>query len=129
MVEPTQPLKLGTENIKALLAFAFAFGRALEKSLEDGKFQLDDIGNFLPAFMAGGEAFKDVKQAIAEIKDLEPGEIQELHSYIVGEFDLANDAIEAFIEDGLGLVINAYNLVKIYLKAQNKCPRVAKKRT
>jgi hypothetical protein len=103
--------KFGIQKIKEVLKFAFSFGEAFDKSFADKKFTWEDSANFLPVFINAGDAFTDVKNIIQEIKDLDSAEIDELNLFIKKEFDLENDAIEGFIESGIELAFNIYNLV------------------
>jgi hypothetical protein len=103
--------QVGIDEIKDILKFAFAISKAVEGSLADKKIGMDDIAQFLPVLLAAGDAFDNLSLFVKQVKDLDEAELSELHAFVVQEFDLENDKIEAFIESGLGLALNLYKLV------------------
>ena len=103
--------ELGTEKIKDILKFAFSLGNAFERSLADGKFSWEDSAHFLPVFIAAGETFQNIGDVVQEFKDLSAIEVLDLHEFIIKEFDIGNDEVEAFIEESLTLAIGIYRLV------------------
>ena len=103
--------KIGIKETKDMLKFVLGLGMALDKSLADKKFSVDDIGNFVSAFLSAGEAFEGVKEIGAELKDLDAAELEEINEFVKKELELENEKVEAIVESGLGLGVQIYQLV------------------
>jgi hypothetical protein len=91
---------LGIENLKKLVKFSCDLTKQIVESTEDG-IQWTDLFSFVDeaAQIPGiGKSFPQVK---AELADLTAEERQELHAYLVDEFDIPNDKLETAIENSL----------------------------
>lgn len=91
------------KETKELLSFVFALVYATSKSLQDGKFEYREALNYVGAVRKLPSAVKGIEQVPAEIRDLTPEEVDELKAFIVEEFDIVNDELEANIEEMLDL--------------------------
>lgn len=103
---------LGIENLKKLIKFALDLSRNIQTALGDKKVTIAEIFGFLPELMQVPgivKAWTDIK---AEYEDLSKEERLELHSYVVSEFDIPNDKVEAFIENALLQAISLITLVE-----------------
>lgn len=102
--------KVGIENLKPIVALGIELGNVADK-IGRGKgaaryLPLMDLFDELMAL--NGVSFAAVK---AEIKDLDAGEREELHSFLKVKFDIVDDKLELAIEEGLKIVEEAYGLV------------------
>ncbi len=111
-------MPLGIENLKKAVHLAIALPVQIAKTIK-GKFQLFDLLAFIDEFKELTEVNKVRKDVLAEIKDLDAAERDQLHAFIVDEFDIPNDKVELFIENALGwanatvtLIEEAKNLKK-----------------
>lgn len=102
---------LGTENLKKVLAFALGLGNELAKGFEDGKLSLVEGMGLADNLLAIPGLISARKEILAELKDLDAAERQELFDYVKQEFDLPDDRIEAIVEEALGLVENIVAII------------------
>lgn len=104
-------IKLGTKEIKEVLAFSIALGKGIEQSLKDDKFSLSDIPNFMGAFMKLIPAMTGLDEVKLELVAAGPEEVAELKEYVQTELDLDNDSIEELVEASLAVIFDIWNLV------------------
>ena len=92
----------GIKETKEMLGFILALSNALAQSMEDnGKLDLADVLKFLPALNSASVAMEDSGKIMAELKDLDEAEVIELNRFVAANFDIADDAREAAIENGV----------------------------
>lgn len=102
----------GIENLKKIVKFACDFTKEIASALADGKFQWTEAFGFVDEIMAIPGVAKSFPAAKQELADLSPEEKAELYAYVVEEFDLPNDKVEAFVENALSFAISAVALVE-----------------
>ena len=108
----------GTKETQDIVKFVIALGNAIGKSLEDGKFSLRDIYNFLGILGMANAAVGNWKEVKNEIKDLDPAEIEELIALVRKNLKLNDAELKARIDQGFALLKQAndlYKIVKNYL--------------
>jgi hypothetical protein len=110
--ETTVEKKHGIKETKELVKFGISVGESIDLSLADGKIGLDDAMNFYNAVLSAGDAFKDISKVPAELGDLDQEERDELLAFVEAEFDIANDKLEAVIEEALKTALQVYKLVE-----------------
>jgi len=98
-------------NLKELVIFLCKFAEGAIKSLEDKKFNLLEVVNFIPALTAIGAAIQDIDQVPLEIRDLDDEEQAELIAALREEFDISDDDIEDFVEDAFAAVVAVVALI------------------
>jgi hypothetical protein len=105
--------KLGTAEVKSVLALALSLGRLIE-SLSDG-IGLGDIGALLSCAKKVSPAIGAFKSGlvIPELKDLSDEEKADLKAFVSSEFDLQDDNIEFAVEKGLSIAIDLCDLLKV----------------
>jgi hypothetical protein len=108
--------KIGIDVVKLAVKFGCQFGMALEKSLEDGRLGVEDVGHFLPVFMQNANGMAQYKQLPAQIKDMDAEEAKELIKYCQDELNLANDGLEEKIERSLQACVVLLDLAKLFKK-------------
>jgi hypothetical protein len=108
------PVKVGLKETKEVLDAMIALGKGIEKSLEDGKFNLMDIPNFIQFLTLILPAIEDADQVPFEFSVADPEDIEELKQYLNENLDLADDKLEAFIEDAFKVALDIFMLVKLY---------------
>lgn len=109
------PTKLGIAKLKAVILLACELGNVIDKSLKATGF-----GKYTP-FMGladeltalDGISWSDVK---AEVMDLDAAERAELHEAMKAKFDIADNKLEATIEDAVGVINDA---VALFAKAKS----------
>lgn len=109
----------GIKELKELIIFFAVLGSAVDKSTKDG-FSVEDIGAFLPAFMAAPDAFSGFKDIPAEAKDLSSDELDELTKCLAEKLDLENDKLEGIIEESLGMVVKIVALASKFKDLREK---------
>ncbi len=80
--------KLGTENIKAVLGFSVEIGKQVVDTLEDGKVSVREGAALAVKLPKAWATAKKVKDAIAEAKDLDPEEAQEIILFLLEKLDM-----------------------------------------
>lgn len=102
----------GIKELKELLAFGFKLQKAIA-SLGDGKINvIVDAPKFLPALLSAPKAFGGIGLVLAEIKDLDEAEREELLAFVRDEFDLSDDRLEELIEDTLEELLSLFKLAQ-----------------
>jgi hypothetical protein len=101
----------GIEQTKDVVKFVVALGVGAAKSYEDKKLSFMDLANFLGAVTAFPAAISGISEVPAELADMDATERQELVDYIKEEFDIPQDALEARVEEALGICSSIYDFV------------------
>ena len=96
---------LGIEETKDVVKAGIGMGIAFADGIG-----LDDIGviTLLPAALSG------IADVPAELADLDAAEARELHQFVVDEFDLDDNDVEAAIEQGVKVVIEIYRTYMMF---------------
>ena len=102
------------KETKEVIDFTIAFGRGVVASMEDGKFTVEDIINFLPAAMRIGSALQGINGVVVEFKIGTDEEYKSLVEYVAMEVELENKAAEKFIEDSFAMAISIWNYVRTH---------------
>lgn len=101
------------ENIKKVLAFAFALGEAVDAARADGQIDYKDLPLLLDPVLKLGAAVDAAKLAAEELKNLTAEERAELDAWAQAEFDISNDELEVKIEKGLALALHVAEFVAV----------------
>lgn len=104
--------------LAALIVLGMHVGEATKKSLDDGKFDITDVPNFLPVIPYVGKAFENIKDVPAQFKDIDANEADELKKLIIesiGEV-LDQEKLVSQIDASLEWIHATYKLVNV-LKA------------
>jgi hypothetical protein len=104
----------GINETKDVVLAAVALGNAVSKSLEDGKIGISDVGSFVGAVTALPAALAGIGQVKAELADLDDAEKAELLAAVKSHFDIADDKVEAIVEDSLKLVVALHGFVRTH---------------
>lgn len=107
--------QFGIENLKKAFKLGFDFTKQVAVSGADG-WQFTDGFSFVDELSQMPAVFKSGKDILNEIKDLDLEEKEELYAWIVAEFDIPNDEVEAWIEDILNLILTIVSLVNRHKK-------------
>lgn len=100
---------LGIEHLKQGLKFVFDFTSQVAQTK---KFKLVTIFSFIDDLIALGGVIVSWKDIIAEFKDLDDAEKQQLYQYVKDEFDIPNDKVEAFVENAFTWLMSTIELVE-----------------
>jgi len=112
-------MALGIKETKELIKFASDLGEGIGKSLEDNKWTIGDIYNFVPAAQSAFAGIGGVDQVLEELKDLDEAEKEELKDYVVEEFDIPQDEAEEYVEKAISIALDIWFFVKkFFVKEQ-----------
>lgn len=103
-------MALGIDAAKKVEEFLLDVGSAVVKSLEDGKFDLGDVFNFVEPLMLLEPALAVVKDVPAELADLSLEEGLELISLVASKFPQLGAQKVKVLEASLKLVIAGVEL-------------------
>lgn len=104
---------MSVQNLKELVGFGLSCGE-LVGALQDG-FDLSDLGKVLEAAKRVG-SLKNARLALAQYLAMSDAEAQELEAYVIADFDIADDKVEAMIEAGLRVVIELHEVAALFIK-------------
>jgi hypothetical protein len=79
---------LGIENIEAVLTFAIGLGLKTAKYLKDGKISVPEGVGLAMEIPAALKSAKQIKDAVKEIKDLDPDELKKIMSTVIELLDV-----------------------------------------
>lgn len=99
------------EAIKKCLKFVFGLQKAIENSLQDGKFEVSDLVFFKDTLFGAPAVYPLLPLVKDGLKGATKEDVAELQAFFVQEFDLKNDKIEAIIEESLKVVVAIFGLV------------------
>lgn len=119
-----EAMKLGTENLKKVLALVVEMGNVGDKmGHTNGAAKYLELANLFDELAALGSV--DFKQIVPEFKDLDAVEKQEILAFAKDKLALVDKDLEAKIEECLGLVVDmasvidrAITLVQSFKKAE-----------
>lgn len=110
-MQPTQPL--GIDNLVSIAVDAVDVAKSVAKELQDGFQPLRDVptiafGNFGKLQNIGSKA----KQAWAEIKDLEPEEIESFEERVANQAGIPNEGVYGKVRKSLRLAARTYKVIE-----------------
>lgn len=104
------PKERDTKDVAELLEFALSFGTAIGNATQDGKFDLSDIGFFIPSLTVLPRAVEGIMNVPGELADLSEDEVAMLRKQI-GDFDIPQDEVEEVIERALKFAMETISFV------------------
>jgi MoaA/NifB/PqqE/SkfB family radical SAM enzyme len=113
---------LGTDNLKRVLAFLLMISFAIKELIENFTFaKAVELGFKL----AQNQDLLTVSTvALAELRDLDVPETEDVIKFIGINFDLENDSLEQRIEEALDIIPEAYALILANLALYGKVNRI-----
>lgn len=102
---------MGIKEVQDLLIFVCKLAEGFVKTLDDKKFNVLELVNFVPAVTALPAAISGIEDIPAELVDMDDAEREELLAAIADEFDIDADEVEEFVEDALGVVLSLVQLI------------------
>jgi hypothetical protein len=105
---------MATKETKELLGFGFALV-GVGVALSDG-FQIGDLGKIVDAARQAPAGIAGAADALAEYAGMSDEEAVDLEAWVVANFDIPNDALEATIEGVLDVLIRIHGLAKLIVK-------------
>jgi MoaA/NifB/PqqE/SkfB family radical SAM enzyme len=113
---------LGTDNLKRVLAFLLMISFAIKELIENFTFaKAVELGFKL----AQNQDLLTVSTvALAELRDLDVPETEDVIKFIGINFDLENDSLEQRIEEALDIIPEAYALILANLALYTKVNRI-----
>ena len=117
-----QITNLGTDNLKRVLAFLLMISFAIKELIENFTFaKAVELGFKL----AQNQDLLTVSTvALAELRDLDVFETEDVIKFIGINFDLENDSLEQRIEEALDIIPEAYALILANLALYGKVNRI-----
>jgi hypothetical protein len=101
------------KDTKELVKFVIELVNAIDTSLEDGKFSLTDVAQFLKPMLSAPNAFNDIKNVSLEIKDLSEVEKVELKEYMKNELKIKSEKIEMVVEHSFSIALELATLTQM----------------
>lgn len=109
------------KELKEMVSFGLSLGMAIDKSLaDDGKISFADVGNLIAPIMKAPAAFMGADKALEELKNLDEEGKKEMNDFVKSEFDIADDKIEAIVEECIGIAMSAAKVVSMVAKQEEK---------
>lgn len=110
-MQPAQPL--GIDNLVSIAVDAVDVAKSVAKELQDGFQPLRDVptiafGNFGKLQSIGSKA----KQAWAEIKDLDPEEIESFEERVANQAGIPNEGVYGKVRKSLRLAARTYKVIE-----------------
>lgn len=108
--------KLPITALSALIVLGMHTGEAIKKSLDDGKFNISDLPNFIPVFPYVGPAFEHIGEVPKQFADIDAEEAEQLKQEVlkaVGEV-IDQEKLVAQIDASLNWIHSTYVLVKAF---------------
>jgi hypothetical protein len=105
--------KMLIKDTKELVKFVIELVNAIDTSLEDGKFSLTDVAQFLKPMLSAPNAFNDIKNVSLEIKDLSEVEKVELKEYMKNELKIKSEKIEMVVEHSFSIALELATLTQM----------------
>lgn len=102
--------KLGITKLRAAIIFALSFTQKTAAGAQDG-FDWTDVSAMIPDLLQVPAIVQSSKELVAEFKDLDEEERNELSAEISTMFDLPNDQTEMYIEEALKATLYITSLV------------------
>lgn len=109
-------MKTQMQELKELLAFGYGLGNAVGAALEDGKIEIREATLLIPVAMTAPEAFSGAGEGIEAFKNLTETQATELKDHLKSTFDIPQDEVEEKFEAALGLAIDVWTRVKVFIK-------------
>lgn len=103
-------MPLGVNDLKKLVKFPLDLTKQIAESTADG-WQFTDLFAFVDELATVPGIVKNWKNAVAELKELDTADRQELYDFVVAEFDIPNEKVEKFVENAL---LNVVSLIALY---------------
>lgn len=104
------------KELKELLTFGFALQDAINRSLDDGDIDFQDIGNLWPVVVTAQAAFQNLGNPVERFRNMTPDEKAEIIGWAAERFDLRDDMLEYLIEDTLQEIVAVVLLAKRWTK-------------
>ena len=105
--------KFGVSNLKKAVRFATSVGNEFQNALADGKFSATEAFNFIDEVAQLPEIINSRAEIVAEAKDIDSAEGQELRQYVRTELNIANEKVEDVIDSAINWVLATAQLVVV----------------
>ena len=109
------------KETKELLTFVCSLGNGIGLALEDKQITWSDASYLMMSVQTAPAAFSDVAKIKDELAEFTAEEQTELKDHVMSRFDIPQDEIEKYIEDGINLALQLYAYVSLFLN-RNKQP-------
>lgn len=108
--------KLGTKELKDVLALALAMVKVGRGALADGKVGLEDLAGLLQVLPKVQGAIEGLTEVPAELKDLDGAEAAELAAFVMAELSVDDAKAKEVVEASLKAAVAVYGVVKAIAK-------------
>jgi hypothetical protein len=102
------------KELKELVGLGLSVGE-LAAALSDG-IGVEDADEALEVAVRAVPGISGAAQALEEYKAMTDEQAVELEAFVVADFDIANDSVEAAVEGALGIVISLHKLFPLFKK-------------
>lgn len=104
----------GIQETKDVIKTAAQIGNGIGIALQDGKFELTELVEFVPALLSLPTALSGITDVPLELSDLDEAERRELLDYMRQEFDIPQEQTEEAVEDHAEFLLALWKLVDKY---------------
>lgn len=104
---------MGIENTKKVVHLGLKSGELVAGLIEG--IGLEDGLKAISVIKSLVDALHSFDEVIPELADLTEAEKSELKAYVVSDFDIENDKVEAAIEGALSLAVELSELAKLFI--------------
>lgn len=109
---------VGIENLKNGVSVIIKLGEAADTSLADGKFQVSELFNFLQPLMQVPGIIENKDKVLAELKNLDDAEMQQISATVKSELQLSNPNTEKIVEAAVDTLIQLARLSAVIKEAK-----------
>lgn len=102
--------KLGVQKLRLAIMFALTFAQKTAQGATDG-FDWTDVSALIPDLLQIPAIVQSSADIVAEFKDLDEQERNELSAEISTTFDIPNDKVELYVEEALKATLYITSLV------------------
>lgn len=105
---------MGIKELKELVGLGLSLGE-LAAALSDG-IGIDDADEAIQVAMRAVPGIDGAAAALAEYKAMTDEQAKELEDYVMADFDIANDSVEAAVEGALTILIGLHKIFPLFKK-------------
>lgn len=103
--------QVGIDKIKAAMKLAADLRNTTADALADGQFQWQEAFAFIPSLMQIQGVVNSAAELVAQVKDADHDERQELEAYAKEVLNIPSENVEQFISDAVDWVITTIQLI------------------
>jgi len=100
------------KDVEELVSFVADLANGIGKALEDKKFTIGDLPDFIPALKSAYAAIENVQDVWNQFKNMTRDEQSALAEVFAQRFDIPQDKAEEVVEKAVRIGLQLYELIK-----------------